>query len=353
MTVCNQPMAIVSNDPQVTLLIPVYNAGPYLAELLASIQNQDYENFLVQIGDDGSTDETESIVSPYLLDSRVHYTKWEVNRGLGSVMKDLMAMVTTPYWCNPGGDDRLHPDFLRTRLAAAAEVPDCVMVHGVPRQIDSSGREISHFPTFGMPRCLASREFLELLLYHNIVINPGVLVNTSITRQCLPAMRTDLCYAPDWYWWILHASQPGTVVFDQTPRMDYRYHSASLSGSTSKRWTRSEEIRRAPLLALHDAASYSTSARVLLEKHKRMMQALWMMRAIRVFLGSKGQYPLPSVPWLPSRPFQRIRVILLTIVSWPFWAMRERIARTRDTFTPSGIATVSHHLLRVHPPQAR
>lgn len=341
---------MISSSPEVTVLIPVYNVGQYVIELLDSIRSQSYENFAVIIGDDGSTDGTESAILPYLKDSRFYYRRWGINRGLGAVMKDLMSEVTTPYWCNPGGDDRLHPNFLSERLKAASEVPDCIMVHGTPRQIDSVGQEISHFPTFEIARHLDSSEFLELLLYHNVVTNPGVLVKTAITKQCLGVMRTDLCYAPDWYWWILHASHKGTVVFDSTPRMDYRYHSQSLTGSPAKRWTRAEEIRRAPLLALHDAAEHSPLAREMLERFSGPMKALWLSRAAKVCFGTKGQHPLPQVPWIPGSPAVKLLHLLSIAVSWPFHMIREKVARSRNSFSQSGIATARHDCLRVNTP---
>lgn len=342
---------MISSQPEVTLIIPVYNVGVYLVELLDSIRAQDFGNFKVLIGDDGSTDETESVVRPYLADARFHYQKWNRNRGLGSVMKDLMSSVTTPYWCNPGGDDRLHPEFLNERLKAANEVKDCIMVHGPPRQIDSKGQEISHFPIFDLPRQLYAGEFLELLIYHNVVTNPGVLVKTAITRKCLSVMRTDLGYAPDWYWWILHASHPGSIVFDKNPRMDYRFHPQSLSGSANKRWMRAEEIRRAPLLALHDASEYSSSARQMLGRHGAMMRALWGMRAVRVLIGSRGQHPLPPVPWLTAGFLGTSLGLFRLLLTWPFHGPRERMARKRESFAPSGIATADHGSLTVYPPR--
>jgi hypothetical protein len=167
----------------------------------------------------------------------------------------------------------------------------------------------------------------------------------------MDVMRTDLKYAPDWYWWILHASHSGTVVFDKTPRMDYRFHSQSLSGAPNKRWMRAEEIRRAPLLALHDASGYSAQARQMLCQHGKMMRALWGMRAIRVLIGSRGQHLLTPVPWLASGFFGKATGLFRILLSWPFHGPRERVGRKRESFAPSGIATASHGSLTVYPPR--
>lgn len=335
----------------VTFIIPAYNVGNYIHELLSSISNQTFEDFLVIIGDDGSTDNTQEIVSSFLHDSRFTYVRWDENRGLGAVMKELMSMVKTTYWCNPGGDDRIHPDFLSSRLHLAETVEDCIMVHGVSVQIDADGNQISRLPVFDMPREMNHLDFLELLLYHNVVINPGVMVKTSVTKKCLSAIRTELLYAPDWYWWIHHISCEGKILFDSVPKMDYRIHSQSLSGSPNKKWVRTEEVRRAPLLALCDASSHSTAAKDMLHKYGQMMSSLWLYRMVKVFLLSKGSYAIPDLPWLPVKSIPRVILLLLSILKLPCYALINRMKRNNNGFIPTGISIAKHDVLKITLPQ--
>jgi glycosyltransferase involved in cell wall biosynthesis len=44
-----------ASSPLVSILVPTYNAAPYLAELCESIRAQSHQNFEVLILDDGST----------------------------------------------------------------------------------------------------------------------------------------------------------------------------------------------------------------------------------------------------------------------------------------------------------
>jgi glycosyltransferase involved in cell wall biosynthesis len=331
----------------VTIIIPVFNVEPYLAELLQSIVAQKHTDFLVLIGDDGSSDGTQTIAESFLHDHRFTYIRWENNRGLGAVMKELMSMVKTKYWCNPGGDDRLHPDFLSSRLEIAETADDCIMVHGVPVQIDANGNQISRIPDFDMPQKMNHHDFLELLLYHNVVINPGVMIKTSVTKQCLHAIRTDLLYAPDWYWWIHHISCKGTVFFDPVPHMDYRIHQQSLSLSPSKKWVRAEEVRRAPLLALHDASSHSNAARKMLDKYGQIMCSLWLYRMAKVFVLSKGNYRLFDIPFLPKKRFAFYTMLIVCIAKLPYYALYNRMRRNMRGFTPSGISIANHDCLKI------
>lgn len=50
---------------KVSILIPTYNDSRYIEETLDSVMNQDYDNYEVLICDDGSTDDTKSVIAKY------------------------------------------------------------------------------------------------------------------------------------------------------------------------------------------------------------------------------------------------------------------------------------------------
>jgi glycosyltransferase EpsH len=55
----------MNESPQISVIIPVYNAEKYLAECLDSIQNQTFKLFEVLIINDGSNDSTLKIITSY------------------------------------------------------------------------------------------------------------------------------------------------------------------------------------------------------------------------------------------------------------------------------------------------
>lgn len=65
----------------VSVIMPSYNTGAYIAEAVRSVQGQTYENWELIIVDDASTDSTDSIVFQFLADSRISYIKNSKNRG--------------------------------------------------------------------------------------------------------------------------------------------------------------------------------------------------------------------------------------------------------------------------------
>ena len=71
------------NLPKVSILVPVYNAGPFLAECLDSILIQDFRDYELLIGDDGSTDGSIALVERYVAkDRRIRW--WQNPHNLGN-----------------------------------------------------------------------------------------------------------------------------------------------------------------------------------------------------------------------------------------------------------------------------
>ena len=65
----------------VSIIMPSYNTGKFIAESIESVQNQTHTDWELLIVDDCSSDDTEEIVKPFLKDARIHYIENEKNSG--------------------------------------------------------------------------------------------------------------------------------------------------------------------------------------------------------------------------------------------------------------------------------
>lgn len=58
--------------PQISIVVPVYNAAKYLPRTIASVQAQTYEDWELLLVNDGSTDNSVQIIEQYAnKDSRI------------------------------------------------------------------------------------------------------------------------------------------------------------------------------------------------------------------------------------------------------------------------------------------
>lgn len=85
--------------PAVSVVMPVYNAAPFVREAIESILSQDCSDLELVIVNDGSTDDSAARIRPYLEDRRVRYVEQNnrggaaaKNRGLELVRGDLVAI---------------------------------------------------------------------------------------------------------------------------------------------------------------------------------------------------------------------------------------------------------------------
>lgn len=88
----------------VTVLMPVYNAEPFLREAIDSILNQTFTDFEFVIINDGSSDRSEEIIKSYT-DPRIRYYKNEQNLKLIATLNKGIDLVSTPYIARMDADD--------------------------------------------------------------------------------------------------------------------------------------------------------------------------------------------------------------------------------------------------------
>lgn len=111
----------------VSVIIPVYNVRPYLAESLDSAVHQTYEKLEIILIDDGSTDGSGRICDEYAArDPRITVIH-QKNEGLSSARNAGLEIMTGELTAFLDADDAWHPEFVST-MTAAMERSDADMV---------------------------------------------------------------------------------------------------------------------------------------------------------------------------------------------------------------------------------
>lgn len=130
----------MSDNPKVSVAMPVYNGEKYLSEAINSILNQTYSNLELIITDNASTDETPNIVKEIASrDDRVRYVHNGKNIGAAANYDRGFDLARGEYFKWHADDDVLSPDFLEHCVRALDENPLLGHVHTKTVGIDSSG----------------------------------------------------------------------------------------------------------------------------------------------------------------------------------------------------------------------
>jgi len=98
----------------ITVLMPAYNAGSYIREAIVSILEQTYTDFELLIVNDGSTDNTISVVMSFN-DPRIVLVNKD-HHGIAAALNTGLRLCDTYYIARFDADDICMPDRLEKQF---------------------------------------------------------------------------------------------------------------------------------------------------------------------------------------------------------------------------------------------
>ena len=151
------------SEPLVSVVLPIYNARPYLREALDSIVAQTYQNLEIICVNDGSTDDSLAIIGEYAARDGRFVVDDGPNGGYGRAMNRGIARATGKWLGILEPDDLLLPGMFE-RLVAVAERDELDFVRADFNRFTSTeaGENV-----FTLQTICPGREYL-----YNKVLNP-------------------------------------------------------------------------------------------------------------------------------------------------------------------------------------
>ena len=128
--------------PAVSVVLPVHNGEPHVAEAVRSVLALTWRDFELVICDDGSSDATPAIlVALAAEDPRIRLARREAKSGLAAAADWAVREARAPLVAIMHADDLAHPERLAVQVALFAAHPDCVLTGSPAEAIDWHGDE--------------------------------------------------------------------------------------------------------------------------------------------------------------------------------------------------------------------
>jgi glycosyltransferase involved in cell wall biosynthesis len=228
--------------PEVTVVIPAYNAQNTITQALSSALTQGGTQAEVIVVDDGSVDGTRRVVTEAANaagPARIRLLSHEggVNRGVGASRNLGLEAARGALIAFLDADDLLLPGALAAGLEVFRAFPEVVLVYGrVQRSGVTGGR--APFVGLGVPNKPVS--LARWLLFENPLPTSGTMVRRRPMLQCRfpEGLRHQI---EDWAAW-LALSRQGQAYFLDRELACYRRSAGSWTERLADRWVRHAQL---------------------------------------------------------------------------------------------------------------
>ena len=214
---------------KVCILISTYNGEKYLEEQLISLFNQTYKNILIYVRDDGSKDNTISILNKY---QKLNMLKYYCGNNLKPAKSFMDLVYNAPdsdYYAFCDQDDV----WLDDKIKIAVKQLDTVdsnspaLYYGTPRLVDENLNSINKSIGHG-DKMLT---FNEMLIDSNAT-GCTMVFNKKLLNILKNANPTSFIMHDNWVHKVCIAVN-GILIYDDDIHILYRQHSNNVIGTSS------------------------------------------------------------------------------------------------------------------------
>lgn len=209
--------------PKVSVIIPTYNQAQRLARAIESVKNQRYQNWELVVVDDGSTDNTRSVVESYLADTRIRYIFQEnsgapaspTNRGVRESRGEYIAILQH--------DDTWLPKKLKRQVETMERREGSVALLGCHPLVSVRGHQIV--------QVLPKKISVENLLEQNLIPYPSALLIEREALLATGAFDENFSFADDWDMWLRLTQHFSYDLVDEV-LFEYHIHGENITRQT-------------------------------------------------------------------------------------------------------------------------
>jgi glycosyltransferase involved in cell wall biosynthesis len=183
---------------------------------------QTYKSYEIIVVDDGSTDNTKEVLSPFM--QRIKYIKLEQNRGLPTARNIGIQSAQGKYIAFLDADDLWLPEKLEADMEYFDKHPDISMVYSRHININERGYTLGSDRKKRLP---SGNIFIRLFSEQNFIITSSVVVRREVFETA-GLFDEQLFNCQDWDMWLRIAFYFKVAGINK-PLVKYRHNPRSLS----------------------------------------------------------------------------------------------------------------------------
>jgi glycosyltransferase involved in cell wall biosynthesis len=214
-------------QPWLSVIMPTYNGEDYLASALDSIVAQNDPEIECIVVDDGSVDNTLSILNTYrdLLSLKIvqreRQGNWVTNTNYA------LSIARADHVCFLHQDDRWLQGRLKVMKSLVEEDPQASLYLHPSLFIDEKGNSLGLWqcPLPAFPKSIEAEKMVERLLVQNFISIPAPIFKREVALQ-VGGLNEKLWYTADWDFWLKIAACDRTLYYPQ-PLAAFRVHGSS------------------------------------------------------------------------------------------------------------------------------
>ena len=166
--------------PQVSVILPVYNAARFLREAIDSVLRQSFDDFELIILNDGSTDDTKKIIQSYT-DSRIRYVENEQNSGLVFTLNRGIDLCRADLVARMDGDDICSSTRFAKQVRTLRSNPEIDLLATIVSPIGEEGESLSDWTEDTTH--LSWDSIRGYLPANNCIAHPTIMAKTTLLRE--------------------------------------------------------------------------------------------------------------------------------------------------------------------------
>ena len=213
----------MNNGPLVSVILPVFNAEEYVQEAIESILTQYYKHFELIVINDGSTDNSASIIKELSeQDPRIVVIS-RPNEGLVSALNTGLNYANGEFIARMDADDKSMSDRFTKQVEYLLKNPRVAVVGTFIKIIDEHGAFIRNgeYPT----ESDAIEQFLE---FGCPMAHPSVMMRREVVKF-VGGYRKAFSHCEDYDLWLRISEEGFHLANIPEPLLAYRNHSSNIS----------------------------------------------------------------------------------------------------------------------------